>query len=178
MIKGIARLIMALNANSRPWEIGAGAAFGLLLALVPGGNLLWIALFVLTFFLKLNMATQFLLMGVLRLLVPLVDPALDGLGSLVLTAPFLQGLFTSLSSAPVVPLTRFSNTLVMGGLIAGIVLWAPCFLLFTSLVKLYRRTLRERVANSRLAQAVSRVPLFAAIAKAAAGMGGAAGLGS
>jgi uncharacterized protein (TIGR03546 family) len=178
MIKGLARLIVALNANSRPWEIGAGAAFGLLLALVPGANLLWIALFVLTFFLKLNMAMQFLLMGLVRLLVPLVDPALDSLGGAVLTAPSLQGLFTALASAPVVPLTRFSSTLVMGGLLAGIVLWVPFLLLFTFLVKLYRRTLRERIAHSRLAKAMARVPLFAAVAKAAAGVGGAAGLGS
>jgi len=178
MIKSIARLVAALNANSRPWEIGAGAAFGLLLGLVPGANLLWIALFVLTFFLKLNMAMQFLLMGLARLLVPLVDPALDALGGAVLTAPFLQGLFTTLASAPVVPLTRFSSTLVMGGLVAGIVLWVPFLLLFTLLVKLYRRTLREKVANSRLAKAIARVPLFAAIGRAAAGIGGAAGLGS
>ena len=73
---------MGLNANTRPGEIAAGAAFGLLLALLPGGNLLWFALFVLTFFLKLNMAMQFVVLGLLRLIAPLVDPALDSPGSL------------------------------------------------------------------------------------------------
>ena len=87
MIKSIARLVIALNANTRPVEIAAGAGFGLLLALVPGGNLLWIALFILTFFLKINMAMQFLVMGLARLVVPLADPALDRLGWAVLTAP-------------------------------------------------------------------------------------------
>ncbi len=68
MIKGIARLIVALNANTRPGEIAAGAAFGLLLALVPGGNLLWSVLFILTFFLKINMAMELLLLGLLALI--------------------------------------------------------------------------------------------------------------
>lgn len=176
MIKGIARLIVALNANTRPGEIGAGAAFGLLLALVPGGNLLWIALFILTFFLRLNMAMQVVLMGLLRLIAPLADPALDALGHAVLSLPLLRPLFTALQNAPVVPLSRFNDTLVMGGLLAGLVLWVPVFLLFGLLVRLYRRKLRERVAGGKLARAIARVPLLSAIGKAVQGLSGASGL--
>lgn len=172
MIKTIARFIVALNANTRPAGLAAGAAVGLLLALVPGGNLLWIALFLVTFFLKINMAAQFLVMGLARLLVPLADPLLDRLGWLVLTAPRLQGLLASLARMPVVPWTRFNDTVVMGGLVAGLALWLPAFLLFLLLVLLYRRTLREKVVNSRLGRAVARVPLVSAIGKAIRALGG------
>ena len=176
MIKGIARLIVALNANTRPGEIAAGAAFGLLLALVPGGNLLWIALFAATFFLRLNMAMQLLLMGLLRLVVPLADPILDALGHAVLTLPFLQPVFTAMQNAPLVPLTRFNDSLVMGGLLAGLILWAPVFLLLVALVRMYRRRLRERIANSRLARAIARVPVLSAIGKAVQALGGASAI--
>jgi len=174
MIKTIARLVVALNANTRPSEIAAGAALGFLLALVPGGNLLWIGLFIVTFFLKINPATQFFMMGLARLLVPLADPALDRLGWAVLTAPVLQGPFTALARLPVVGWTRFSDTVVMGGLLAGLALWVPVFLLFLLLVRVYRRTLRERIAGSRLGRAVARVPIFSAIGKAIRAIGGAA----
>lgn len=174
MIKTIARFIVALNANTRPAGLAAGAAIGLLLALVPGGNLLWIALFLVTFFLKANMAAQFLVLGLARLLVPLADPLLDRLGWVVLTAPGLQGLLSSLARLPVVPWTRFNDTVVMGGLLAGLALWVPAFLLFLLLVVLYRKVLRERVVNSRLGRAVARVPLFSAIGKAVRAIGGAA----
>jgi uncharacterized protein (TIGR03546 family) len=177
MIKALARLIVALNANTRPAEIGAGAAFGLLLALVPGGNLLWIVLFVVAFLIKMNLAAMFLLLGVFRLLVPLVDPALDALGYLVLSAPALAPLFTALQNAPVVPLTRFNDTVIMGGFVAGLVLWVPVCLAFIALVKVYRAKLRERIANSRLARAIAKVPLFATLGKAIGAVGGAAGLG-
>jgi uncharacterized protein (TIGR03546 family) len=176
MIRGIARLIVALNANTRPGEIAAGAAFGLLLALVPGGNLLWIALFAATFFLRLNMAMQFLLVGLLRLVVPLPDPILDALGCAVLTLPFLQPVFTALQNAPVAPLTRFNDSVVLGGLLAGLILWVPVFLLIVALVRGYRRRLRERIANSRFALAIARVPVLSAIGKAVQALGGAPAL--
>jgi uncharacterized protein (TIGR03546 family) len=175
MIKAIARLIVALNANTRPGEIGAGAAFGLMLALVPGGNLLWTALFIVTFFLKLNTAVLLLLMALFRLIVPLADPALDALGHAVLTLPGLEPLFIALLNAPLLPLSRFNDTVVMGGLLAGLLLWVPAFLAFAALVRLYRRSLRERIANSRLVRAILRFPFLSAIGKAVQGLGGASG---
>ena len=51
-IKKIARLIVALNSNVSRGQIAAGMATGLLLALVPSGNLLWIALFFVSFILR------------------------------------------------------------------------------------------------------------------------------
>jgi uncharacterized protein (TIGR03546 family) len=164
MIKALARLIVALNANTRPAQIGAGAAFGLLLALVPGGNLLWIALFVVAFLIKMNLAAMFLLLGIFRLVVPFAEPAL---------AP----AFTALRNAPVVPWTRFSDTVVMGGFVAGLVLWVPVCLGFIALVKAYRAKLRERIARSRFVKAIAKVPLFATLGKAIGAVGGAAGLG-
>lgn len=177
MIKALARLIVALNANTRPAEIAAGAAFGVLLALVPGGNLLWYALFVIAFLVRMNLAAMFLVLGLARLVVPFADPALDALGWLVLNLPALEPAFTTLAGLPVVPWTRFNDTVVMGGLVAGIVLWVPVFLLFLLLVKIYRRRIRERIANSRLARAIAKVPLFATLGKAVSAVGGAAGLG-
>jgi uncharacterized protein (TIGR03546 family) len=177
MIKALARLIVALNANSRPAEIAAGAAFGVLLALVPGGNLLWYAVFVIAFLVKMNLAAMFLVLGLARLAVPLADPVLDALGWLVLTLPPLQPSFTVLARLPVVPWTRFNDTVVMGGFLAGIALWVPAFVLFLFLVRLYRRRIRERIVHGRLARAIAKVPLFATLGKAIGAAGGAAGLG-
>ena len=176
MVKALARLIVALNANTRPAEIAAGAAFGVLLALVPGGNLLWIAFFVAAFLVKLNLATMFLLMGILRLVVPFADPGLDVLGYAVLGVPAFRPAFTALLNLPVVPWTRFNDTVVMGGFVAGVVLWVPVFLLFVFLVNLYRHRLRERVARSRIVLAIARVPLISTIGKAVSAIGGASGL--
>ena len=174
LVKLIARVVVALNANSRPGEMAAGAAMGLLLALVPGGNLLWAGLFALAFFLKINLAAMFLFLALFRLLAPLADGSLDRLGAVILSLPLLRGMFTGLYNLPLVPFTRFNNTVVMGGLVAGLVLFVPVFVLIRMLVGLYRRRLRERIAQSRLGQAVRRVPLFAAVGRAVDRLGGAA----
>ena len=173
-VKWIASLIVAVNANNRTGEIAAGVSFALLLALVPSGNLLWFTVFVITFLLKINLAGELLFLALFKLLVPLADGLLHRLGVLVLTQPILAGGFTYAYNLPVLPLSRFNNTVVMGGLVAGLLLWIPVFLLFRWLVILYRRSLRDRIAGSRLVKALGRVPLVATIGNAVRKLGGAA----
>ena len=126
-VKWIATLVVAINANSRVGEVAAGISFALLLALIPSGNLLWITLFIITFLLKINLAGELLFLALFKLLVPLTDGLLDRLGALVLSRPFLIEAFTAAYNLPLLPLSRFNNTIVMGGLIAGLLLWAPVF---------------------------------------------------
>ena len=77
MISFIAKLLVALNSNSRPGELASGIAFGLLLAFIPSGNLLWFAVFIIAFFIKHNIAALLLSMGLFRLFIPIFDPMLD-----------------------------------------------------------------------------------------------------
>jgi uncharacterized protein (TIGR03546 family) len=173
-VKWIATLVVAINANNRAGEVAAGVSFALLLALIPSGNLLWVCLFVITFFLKINLGAQLLFLALFKLLAPLTDGLLHRLGLLVLNQPLLADLFTRAYNLPLLPLSRFNNTVVMGGLIAGIALWAPVFLLFRQLVIAYRRRLRDKIAGSRLMKAIRRVPLIATISNAIRKIGGAA----
>mgnify|MGYP001052309379 CR=1 FL=1 len=171
MVRWIATLVVAVNSNRRAGEVAAGIASGLLLALVPGGNLLWRVLFLLSFLLKLNLAAELLFLALFRLLVPLADGLLDPLGHFLLTLPALQEPFTALYNLPLVPLTRFNDTLVMGGLAAGVALWLPAFFGARALVSAYRRRWRDRLAGSRIVQIFRRVPLVSSIAAAAAKLG-------
>ena len=169
ILKGIVKLAVALNNNKDVGEIAGGAAFGLMLALVPAGNLLWLGLLVVMFLVKVNSAVALLFLAVFKALAPLADPALDPLGYAVLTAAPLAGVFGWLANLPVVPFTRFNNSLVMGGLLAGIVLWVPFYLLVRALASLYRRTLKPKIENSRLYKAFRKLPLVSRIVRIAAG---------
>jgi uncharacterized protein (TIGR03546 family) len=168
MVKGIVRLVVALNSKRGVGEIAGGAAFGLLLALVPAGNLLWAVLLLLTWFLKVNFAVEMLVAAALKLVLPLVDPLLDSLGYAVLTLRPLEGPFTALYNAPIAPLTRFNNTIVMGGLLAGIALWAPAYLLSRRLVGLYREKAKPRIEASAAYKWFRKLPLIESLARAAA----------
>ncbi|MGC9311323.1 MAG: TIGR03546 family protein, partial [Sediminispirochaetaceae bacterium] len=120
MITLIAKFLAALNANSRPGEAAAGFACGILLALIPADNLLWILLFTVFFFLRLHLATMILTTVVFKLFIGAADPLIDALGLWILQLPRLEPLFTQAINTPVLPFLKFNNTLVMGGCAAGI----------------------------------------------------------
>jgi uncharacterized protein (TIGR03546 family) len=176
MIKMIVRALVALNSNVKREQIAAGFAFGLLFALLPAGNLLWLALFVATFFFKVNYALQVLVALVLSPFRLLLGSALDSLGWAILNAPLLRAPFTALYNAPIAPLTRFNNTMVMGGLAAGLVLWLPAFFAMRAFVSLYRTKLAPRIADSKLYKAFQKLPLVGSVTKATKALSGAVGV--
>jgi uncharacterized protein (TIGR03546 family) len=166
-IKLIAKLIAAVNSNSRPGEVAAGIAFGLLAALQPGWTIFRAVIILKAFFLKVNFAAVLLFLFLFSLLSPLADGLLDTLGASILTLPALQGFFTGLYNLPLVPYTRFNNTVVMGALAAGIVLWLPLYFLGRFLVNRYRNSLRDRIAEHPLVKGFLRLPVVSTIAKIA-----------
>jgi uncharacterized protein (TIGR03546 family) len=173
MLKPIANLITALNGNLKKSQIAAGFSWGFLLGLVPAGNIFWIILFVVSFFLKHHHASKLLVLAILKLASAAVAPLMDTVGWEILHIEALQGFFTTLYNMPFVPFTKFNNTLVAGGLVSGIVLCLPVFLLVFLLVPLYRNKLVPIIRDSRIIGAVKKIPIIAplieAVSKAALG---------
>ena len=163
MISFIAKLIVALNSNSRPSELASGIAFGFWLALIPGGNLLWIALFIIAFFLKHNISALLLSLGGFRLFISFFDPLLDRIGGTLLEYPTLQDIFTNLYNTPYLSYSNFNNTIVTGGFILGIILWVPIFLLFIVVIKIYRKKIAPRIAESKFVKILRKVPVISKI---------------
>ncbi len=162
----ISKILTALNSNVKKEQIAAGMSCGVLLALVPAGNLLWILLFTLTFFFKIHYGMQMLVLAVLKLALPLFAPLLDALGWAILNMDALAAFLGALYNAPLAPFTRFYNSLVMGGLVAGLVLWLPLFLAFGALIAWYRAKMAPRVTQSRAYRAFMKIPLINSIAGA------------
>lgn len=174
-LKWIANFLKAINSNASRGQVAAGISCGLLLALIPAGNLLWLLLFIIILLSKANSAMVLIITGIGKLLAPLWAPALDGLGWAILTAPALQEAFSSIADLPIAPLTRFNNTIVMGGLAAGLALWFPVFFLGIWMVELYRRKLAPKIMESKLMKALYKLPLVNLILKALSAASGGAG---
>jgi uncharacterized protein (TIGR03546 family) len=162
-VSGITKLLSALNANRRPEEIAAGIASALLLAFIPAGNLTWFLLFAITFLTKVYLPAEMFFLALFSLVSPLFDPILDAIGGWILSAPALQGMFASWNRTPFVSFTAFNNTLVVGGLLAGVVLWIPLFILSRHLVTLYRTRYRTLLIESPLYKAWQKLPLVTSI---------------
>ncbi|MCL2880697.1 MAG: TIGR03546 family protein, partial [Treponema sp.] len=161
------------NSNLKKEQIAAGISWGLLLGLIPAGNIFWIVLFVASFFFNHHHWSKIFAMVIVKLFLGLLNPAIDAAGWWILNLDALQPFFTSLYNLPLVPLTRFNNTLVMGGLCIGIVLWAPVFFLFRLLVPLYRNKLIPGIRETKFYRAILKFPLFPVIEKAVKAASGA-----
>ena len=85
----------------------------------------------------------------------LLDPLFDWIGHTLLFTPFLTPLFTSLYNMPIVPLTNFNNTVVLGSLVFAVLFAIPLFFAARYGVVRYRATIAERVAQSRWYRAVT-----------------------
>jgi len=163
MIKGIAKLILALNGNVGRSQIAAGFAWGLLLGLIPAGNAFWIVLFLFSFFFTHHHGAKISALAFIKILYPLYIYQIDSLGWYILHIDSLRPLFTSLYNMPFVPFTKFNNTLVMGGLAAGLALWLPVFIIFIILIPLFRKYISPKIRNSKIIRFVAKSPLLSFI---------------
>ena len=158
--KWIISTIAALSSNKKTGELAAGVAFGLLLAFIPANNLLWPIILILTMLIKVHQGMEFIWLAIFKLLVPLIDWPLHNLGYAVLNISFLEKFFTWVNNIPLLPFTRFNNTLVMGGIVAGILFWAPAFFLFKFLITKYREKFQEKIEKSKFLSQIKKLPLI------------------
>lgn len=171
MIKYITRLIKALNANAHPGDIAHAVSLGLLLSLVPKNNLLWVFLFVLTLFIRIHKGAFFLSLLLFSPLVPVADVLVERLGFMVLSLSVLEPVYTVLYQTPFIGLTRFNNTMVAGGFLAGILAYMPLYVLVRILLSLYREKLQPAITGSKIFAVIMKFPLIRKI-HAASELGG------
>lgn len=147
-------LVLALHGGGEPRHIAAGFALGATLGLVPKGNLFAAIFFLLFFILRVDKRAAFFSAALFTPLAYALDGAAHALGWALLKAGPLQGLWTALYGMPIVPLTRFNNTVVLGNLVIGLALLAPLYFAFLKLVELYGIHLKDRVEALPLVKAV------------------------
>ncbi len=163
LLKLLQSFFKALHSEGAPGQVAAGIALGSILGLTPLLNLHNGVVFALIVLLDVSFPGA--LLG-WALFVPvgfLLDPAFDWLGQrLLLDTPALTPLWTGLYNTPVVPLTNFNNTVVLGSLVCALALWPPLFVASRWGVARYRATVAERVRSSRLYRALAASKLYAA----------------
>lgn len=169
MIRYIVKMFKALNTNANPDEIAHAFSLGLLLGFLPKNNLLWYLFFVFFIFVRINKGAYFLLMLLFSFLASLADPIFNSIGYKILTLPAAEGLFSRLIEIPFVGFTRFNNTIVMGSLVCGIVLYIPMYIFGRIFVKLWRTVIASRIRKLPFVKALYNIPLVDKIRNLASG---------
>jgi uncharacterized protein (TIGR03546 family) len=149
-----------LNSETGHNQIAAGIACGFILGMTPALSLQTLLVFLIVFFFRVQFGAATLAAFFFKFVAYLLDPAFHAVGSSVLEMPALQGLFTSLYNMPIVPLTRFNNTIVMGSAVVTILASPFVFLLSRAMILKYRVTILARIQQTKFWKAVKATSLY------------------
>ena len=149
LIKLIQSLVGALHSEGTPGQLAAGIVLGSFLGLTPLLNLHNALIFALLVLLNVSFAGGMLGWALFIPIGFLLDPLFDWIGHSLLLAPSLRGLWTSFYNTPIIPLTNFNNTVVLGSVVFAVLFAVPLFLATRVAVVRYRATIGERVRQSK-----------------------------
>ena len=150
-LKLLGKLIKALSSNDSPAQLAWGFVIGSFLGLVPLNTLFTVSTIFVMLIINVNIAAGMLAFALYSFIAWMIDPLFHSVGYWALTSlSFLESFWTTLFNAPIAPLTRFNNTVVMGSLLITVVLIAPNYFLFKAFVVRYRESWNEKIKQWKI----------------------------
>ena len=159
-LKIVRDFIKILREGQTPHQVAGGFALGSIVGLSPVFTLQGFLVWVIILMLDVNLSAAILAFSLFSLVAFLSDPLFHWFGFQILVQiPLLQGFWTWMYNAPVAPLTRFNNTVVMGSFVAAILVAMPTYFGFKKFVVAYRASVGSRVARWKVYQIINRSTL-------------------
>jgi uncharacterized protein (TIGR03546 family) len=134
----IQSLLKELHSKDTPHQIALGFAIGSLAGWVP--------------FNIVNVNTGFglIAIGVVSIFSYALDPVASIVGKwLLVDNQALQPLWTTLYNIPIIPYTRFNNTVMIGSIALAIILFLPVYIISKWAVNRYRSTWYTKIEQSK-----------------------------
>jgi len=170
MLRQLAKLLKALNAETSPWQISLAFVLGMIMGFTPLASFHNLLVLLLAFVLRINFSAFILGFASFTGIAYLLDPLFIRLGEALLLNPALQGMWTVLYESDLWRLTHFNNTLTLGSLIVSLLLALPLFFLSRWLILEYREHVLSWVQKTRLMQ-VLKTSHFYRLYRGLSGMG-------
>lgn len=127
LLRPIRQLAQALTTNELPRQVAWGFVLGMMIGLLPKGNLLFVALTILLCALRVNKSAGMLAAGVFSLLGLWFDGLAHHIGAIVLLWEPIRPLHIFLYDLPLGPWLGTNNTVVIGQLLIGLYFAFPAY---------------------------------------------------
>lgn len=160
ILKQIFSFIKLLNSDTATNQIAAGISAGFILGMTPAFSLQTLLVVFLIFFFRIQIGAALISSFFFKFAAFLLDPLFHLVGSTFLEIESLKGIYTTLYNLPIVPYTRFNNSIVMGAAVVSLVSCPFVFLLSRILVEKYRAQVVERFKTSKIWKAVKATSLY------------------
>lgn len=148
IFKFIRWLYKTLNGTQQPWQIGLGLALGFWTGLLPFSALTFLFVLAILF---VNAHVGSALFGIVLAVIfqsLLGDALLHPIGESLLNAG-PHGLFTGFATSDALSFLRLHESRMIGGLVMGLVLFAPLMYLIKEFVVWFRGRFYEKIGNNK-----------------------------
>lgn len=160
ILKQLFAFLKMLNSETGQNQIAAGIAAGFILGMTPLLSLQSLLVFLCIFFFRIQSGAAFLAAFFFAFIAWALDPVFHSVGVKILELDSLQATFTAMYNMPIVPLTRFNNTIVMGSGVVAIVLSPFIYFLSRMLIIRYRETILAKIKQTKMWKAMQATSLF------------------
>lgn len=150
-IKLLKNIVTILQSEISPKQVAWGFALGSLMGMTPFSALHGYGIFVLILMLNVNISSATLAALLFSFIGMLLDPLSDKIGYYLLVSnQSLTPLWTKLYNMPVVPFTKFYNTVVLGSFVISLLLFIPSYFACKKFVLMYRARWKDKVAKWKI----------------------------
>ena len=148
----------ALRGGASPASLAAGVTAGFLAGIIPNDSLVVPVIVMVVMATSTNLFAAAMSMILFSWLGHSLDSVLHQTGALVLTHPSLQSILTWAADAPILPWTRFNNTVVCGAMVLGAGLAYPVYFGTYQLAERFAPIIHRRLIAYRLFRAIAGIP--------------------
>jgi uncharacterized protein (TIGR03546 family) len=160
ILKQIFGLLKMLNSETGTNQIAWGVAAGFVLGMSPTLSLQTLLVFLLILIFRIQAGAAFLAAFFFKFVAYLLDPLFADIGAGVLEMASLRELFTTMYNMPLVPLTRFNNSVVMGAGVVSVFLMPVIFFGSKFLIGKYREQVVNRYQQTKFWKLVKATSFY------------------
>jgi uncharacterized protein (TIGR03546 family) len=160
ILKQLFAFIKLLNSDTGNISLALGMTCGFILGMTPVLSLHSLLIFLILFFFRIQIGAALLAAFFFKFIAFLLDPAFHFVGSKVLEMESLQGIFTTLYNMPIIPFTRFNNSIVMGAAVVTFALSPIVFLLSQYFIVKYRELVVARFRQTKVWKAIEATKFY------------------
>lgn len=154
MITLLAKLLSALNSDTRPLQLSLAFGFAFLVGMNGFFSLIGLSVIVLLFFVRCNLSVFLGMSAVFGVLSLLVAPLSAALGESMLTDATLSGMWTEFYNTYWFRIFELNNTLELGAALISVIGFVPVILIAQWLVLKYRVIFMDYVSKFKVVQSL------------------------
>lgn len=160
ILKQLFAFIKLLNSDTGNISLAMGMTCGFILGMTPVLSLHSLLVFLILFFFRIQIGAALTVAFFFKFVAFLLDPIFHAVGSQVLEMEGLQATFTSLYNMPIIPYTRFNNSIVMGSAVVTIILSPVVYILSSIFIVKYREIVVARFKTTKFWKALEATKFY------------------